>query len=224
MNCLTRLIEAANLVSDLAGYVARISELWMRLDAANEITNNSSIVTSNEAGAISFRSVTVKAAACKEKLLSDVSFTVELGNSLAIMGPSGSGKTGLIRAMYGLWPIASGEIITPSFETLIGRKRVMMIPQSLLFVSGSLKSQLLYPDDSCDMPEDEVASAASKLEKILELAGLKHLIMRFDGLDKTHDAAHWMNSLSPGEAQRLSFCRILYWEPDYASRIYLISP
>jgi peptide/nickel transport system ATP-binding protein len=54
-------------------------------------------------GLFSGRAETVRA-------LDDVSFSLEAGESLAVIGESGSGKTTLLRAILGLIPATSGEI------------------------------------------------------------------------------------------------------------------
>lgn len=52
--------------------------------------------------------------------LTDVSFTMDEGDSLGIIGPNGSGKSTLMTAMTGLIPIASGSIAVRSRPTLLG--------------------------------------------------------------------------------------------------------
>ena len=47
--------------------------------------------------------------------LSDISFTLRRGETLAIVGPSGSGKSTLALAVLGLLPVAAGSITFPSF-------------------------------------------------------------------------------------------------------------
>lgn len=138
------------------------------------------------------------------------------------MGSSGSGKTSMIRALFGFWPISSGEIITPSFESLIGKKRIMMIPQTPLTVPGSLKSQIVYPESIEELSPEELNQLDNSIENILETLELSHLIPRLGGLDSEQDLSYWINNLSPGEQQRLVFGRILYWKPDFASKSSLI--
>lgn len=137
------------------------------------------------------------------------------------MGPSGSGKTAIMRALFGFWPISSGEIITPSFESLIGKKRIMMLPQTSLLVPGSLKSQIIYPDNLDELSLDELCSINANIEALLETLELSHLIARAGGIDCEQNLSYWLNNLSPGEQQRLVFGRILFWRPDYASNTQL---
>lgn len=48
------------------------------------------------------------------RLFSNVSFTVPVGRSMAILGPNGRGKTTLLRALLGFQPLAAGRRETPS--------------------------------------------------------------------------------------------------------------
>lgn len=69
-------------------------------------------------------------AAC---ILSNVDFSVEPGEFVAVLGANGSGKTTLMRAILGLLPITSGQIDV--FGTPIGRfrewARLAYVPQRL---------------------------------------------------------------------------------------------
>jgi ABC-type multidrug transport system fused ATPase/permease subunit len=49
----------------------------------------------------------------------DLSFTVEVGESLLIMGPSGCGKSSLLRVISGLWTTGSGSIQCPAQQVLL---------------------------------------------------------------------------------------------------------
>ena len=66
-------------------------------------------------------------------ILSNVDFTVEPGEFVAVLGATGSGKTTLMRAILGLLPITSGQIDV--FGTPIGRfrewARLAYVPQRL---------------------------------------------------------------------------------------------
>jgi putative ATP-binding cassette transporter len=119
------------------------------------------------------------------------------GEKILVKGESGTGKSTLIRAMAGLWPWGSGQILRPAGA------RVAFLPQQPYIPPGTLRQALLYP--ASDRP---VADA--DLEDALKRCGLTHLIPRLD------EEEQWTVILSGGEKQRLAFARLLIDPPDIA--------
>jgi iron complex transport system ATP-binding protein len=52
----------------------------------------------------------------EKRILTDIDLTVKRGEILALIGPNGAGKTTLIRAVSGVIPIQSGEILVDNIE------------------------------------------------------------------------------------------------------------
>ncbi len=121
--------------------------------------------------------------------------SVAPGEKVLVKGDSGSGKSTLIRAIAGLWPWGSGEILRPEDSD------IAFMPQRPYFPLGTLRTALLYPH-----PEQVVAE--EKIQDILMRCGLEHLIGRLDEADQ------WGSILSGGEQQRLAFARVLIHPPD----------
>jgi putative ATP-binding cassette transporter len=119
------------------------------------------------------------------------------GDKILVKGQSGTGKSTLIRAMAGLWPWGTGQILRPAGA------RVAFLPQQPYIPPGTLRQALLYP------ATDHVATDA-ELESALTRCGLRHLIPRLDDEDQ------WTVILSGGEKQRLAFARLLVDPPDIA--------
>src|SRR4051794_14593085 len=117
------------------------------------------------------------------------------GEKILVKGQSGTGKSTLIRAMAGLWPWGSGQILRPAGA------RVAFLPQQPYLPTGTLRQALLYP-------ATKQMTSNLDLESALVRCGLKHLISRLDDEDQ------WTVILSGGEKQRLAFARLLVDPPD----------
>jgi ATP-binding cassette subfamily B protein len=140
--------------------------------------------------------------------LSEVSFEVLRGETIAFVGPSGAGKTTLVKLLVGLYPPASGRILydghastTVDLDSL--RERIGFVTQDTQLFSGSIRENLLF-----------VRPGASDAEclAVLRKAACDSLLARADrGLDTV--IGEGGVKVSGGEKQRLSIARALLRRP-----------
>lgn len=131
-----------------------------------------------------------------QTLLKDLDLVLPKGSSTLITGTSGSGKSTLFRALAGIWPFGRGRILIPAGA------RVLFLPQKPYIPIATLRDAVKYPDENSTATDADIVQA-------LEAARLGHLAGRLD------EEAHWSNTLSGGEQQRLAIARALVFKPDW---------
>ena len=115
---------------------------------------------------------------------------------MLVRGASGTGKSTLFRALAGIWPFGKGHVRVPEGA------RVLYLPQKPYIPIGSLRDAIKYPDEHSRASDADIVEA-------LRATGLGHLADRLD------EVAHWSNTLSGGEQQRLAAARAIVFKPDW---------
>jgi ATP-binding cassette subfamily B protein len=157
---------------------------------------------------LEFERVGFKHQSATTPALSDVSFRVRRGETVAFVGPSGAGKTTLVKLLVGLYPPQAGRILyngQPSTSVDLDRlrERIGFVTQDTQLFSGTIRENLLFV-----RPE---ASDAECLE-VLRQAACQSLLARAErGLDTL--IGEGGVKVSGGEKQRLSIARALLRRP-----------
>ena len=124
-----------------------------------------------------------------QKVLNNVSFSVERDGTLAIIGPNGAGKSVLFRAILGLIPY-DGEV------KWADNVKIGYVPQKL-FVQKDLPLTVL---EFLKLKENSILN----IEKILNSVGIK----------KTNILKNRLGDLSGGEIQRVLIANALLGSPQ----------
>ena len=142
-------------------------------------------------------------------VLKNVSFTVNPGETVAIVGHTGSGKTTIISLLNRLYHIQSGEIKIDDvnierydIDTL--RKSVGVVLQDVFLFSGSIIDNITLRNP--DIPREKVIEAA-------KLIGMHDFIMMLPG-NYDFNVMERGATLSLGQRQLLSFIRALLYNPS----------
>jgi ATP-binding cassette subfamily B protein RaxB len=141
-----------------------------------------------------------------QDLFSDMSFTIEAGESAAIVGPSGCGKTTLLKCLMGLLEPTQGRILIDgkplkSFKHY--RSQIAGVMQDDQLVSGSIKDNITLFSSVTDWHRIYLAtSKACVHDEILNFT------MDYETL-----VGDMGSSLSGGQKQRIVLARALYREP-----------
>ncbi len=141
-------------------------------------------------------------------ILKDVSFTVESGQSVALVGHTGSGKTTITNLIMRFYDIQKGRILVDgvdvrdwNLEDL--RQNFAVVLQDVFLFSGSIEDNIKLGNDA--IKEDKILWAAKEVHA-------DEFIQKIDGGYKSVVKERGAG-LSVGQKQLVSFARALAFEP-----------
>ncbi len=178
------------------------------LDNEDTIRKEGVYVPVKIAGKIDFNNVSF-AYTPDKYVLKNISFSVNPGETLAIVGHTGSGKTSIISLMNRLYHIQHGEIRIDDvgieeYRLDALRKDIGVVLQDVFLFSGSVADNITLRNEQ--IPAEKVIEAA-------RLIGMHDFIMRLPG-GYDYKVMERGSSLSLGQRQLLSFIRALLYDPS----------
>ena len=165
--------------------------------------------TSEEKGKIEFKNVSFKYADGAKEVLSDISFTVDKGETLAIIGSTGSGKTSLINLIPRFYETTDGEVLVDGknvrdYKLNELRSILGYVSQKTFLFKGNIKSNVAYGLKNID---------DSKIEESIDIAQGTEFVME---MPETYNSsiAQAGTNVSGGQKQRISIARAIYKNPE----------
>ncbi|WP_436375084.1 ABC transporter ATP-binding protein [Cytobacillus sp. BC1816] len=187
-----------------ANRVAEVLETDVDLTDNSESENALTI----SQGKILFKNVSFNYPGTSEKVLDGISFTINPGETVAILGATGSGKTSLFQLIPRLYDVTGGKVEIDGhdvremkMENL--RRKIGFVPQEALLFTGSVKENISWGKEDAVM--EEITEAAVN-------AQIHETIMKLPGGYETKVGQKGVN-LSGGQKQRLSIARALVRMP-----------
>ncbi|MDD6032292.1 MAG: ABC transporter ATP-binding protein [Oscillospiraceae bacterium] len=143
-----------------------------------------------------------------EKVLSDISFTIEPGQTVGIIGSTGCGKTTLVSMIPRLYDTDEGEVLVDgvnvrdySLRNL--RNGVGMVLQKNVLFSGSITENLQWGDEDATMEQLRAAAASAQADSFIQSFT--------NGYDT--ELGQGGSNVSGGQKQRLCIARALLKKP-----------
>lgn len=190
----------SSMVQEAEASQKRINEFLKEVpDIQNKEENPTEI-----SGNIEFRNVSFTYDDTNIQALKDVSFTVNKGETLAILGKTGSGKSTILALISRLYDIEKGELFIdekPIDKVNLNslRNSVAVVPQDAFLFSDTIKNNIKFGKE--DATDEEIIEVAKK-------AVVHHNIENFKSGYETVLGERGI-TLSGGQKQRVSIARAL---------------
>lgn len=213
---LTSIVYVANLVVVFTKASASASRINEVLNCASSITDeNNEPVALPEPGnvapvpALSLSHASFSFGASAANAVNDVTLELPLGKTLGIIGGTGSGKSTLVSLIPRLYDASTGSVSVMGSDVRAWpldqlRHVVATVPQRASLVSGTIRSNLTWRDESAT---DEELWAALDMAQASEFVRNKP-----QGLDAPVEADG--KNFSGGQRQRLTIARALVGSPQ----------
>lgn len=170
-----------------------------------------SVSEGREQGTVEFKNVSFRYPHASEDELSNISFKINKGQTLAIIGATGSGKTTLISLIPRFYDATEGEVLVDGvnvknykFDTLYDK--LGYVTQKAVLFAGSVRENVFFGESAAPETDDELKNA-------IELSQAEEFVDKLpDGTE--HMISQMGRNVSGGQKQRLSIARALSRKPE----------
>lgn len=159
--------------------------------------------------AVEFKNVFFRYSDSDKMILSNISFSVNRGETAAIIGGTGSGKTSLVSLIPRFYDVAGGAVYVDGsdireMKQADLRRRIGFVPQTAVLFSGTIAENLRYGKE--DATEEEIWKA-------LEIAQASEFVENMEEGLYSYISQGGTN-VSGGQKQRLTIARAIVKKPE----------
>lgn len=214
------LVNYMSLVLFSLGMMTRVLNMYIRAKTSAErigevfieentiLENPKPISLRDVKGRLEFNRVYFKYKESSRYILEDISFTVEAGETLAIIGSTGSGKTSLVNLIPRFYDVNKGQIKLDGVDIKrIAlkelRDKIALVPQKPLLFTGTIIDNIKWGNEYASFEE---------VVEVCKIAQCHDFISSFNDGYNTFLGQGGVN-LSGGQKQRISIARALIKKP-----------
>jgi ATP-binding cassette subfamily B protein len=208
----TPIMNLSNFYNNLVTNLTAAERIFDILDTKADIVDREGVRELPEIkGKVEFSHVSFtydRGTPAETKVLEDVSFTVQPGETIALVGPTGAGKTTIVNLISRFYDIEEGtisidgyDVTQVSIESL--RKQMGVMTQDNFIFHGTVRDNILY--GKLDATEEEMIAAAKAVNAHEFIRKMEH---GYDTELKEHGAG-----LSIGQRQLIAFARTMVSMP-----------
>ncbi len=199
---------AADKFNTLQMGLVAAERVFKLIESDEIIPNQGKVVKDHLKGKVEFKKVSF-AYDEENYILHDLDFTIQPGQTMALVGSTGSGKSTIINIMNRFYDIQKGQILLDDidirdYELNALRQRIAIVLQDVFLFDGTVYENITLKDTSIS------------LEKVQEAA---KIIGADEYINKLPNGYQFMvtergSNLSVGQRQLISFVRALVIDPD----------
>jgi ATP-binding cassette subfamily B protein len=210
LSYLTRLTQPvmvlSNFYNNLLSSMAAIERIFDILDTNPSVIPRMSQEAIDPKGKLEFKNLTFRYSKDSDPVLSEIDFTIQPQETIALVGHTGAGKSTIASILFRFYDFSEGKILLDDtdirdFDLNQYRSNIAIIPQDSFLFNDSIRNNLLYGNPTATDEEIERA--------LLKVGAYDFVLSK--GLD--FKVGERGNRLSMGERQLICFARALLADP-----------
>ena len=196
-------------ISDTAEYDITSERLADLLDTKPILKDSKDSKDLIELKSIEFKNVSFEYPNSRKGAISNISFKIDAGKSVALVGPSGTGKSTITKLILRFYEPSNGQILIngediSNFKQDSIRKNMAIVMQDVALFNTTVKENLAIASDG--LSEQEIQKAA-------KMANADEFIMQLDKGYNTLVGERGIK-LSGGQKQRIAITRAILKNPN----------